>query len=188
MAAPKVGKGTLLIATPGLLDPNFRRTVVLVCEHGPQGSLGLVLNRPSPRPVREVLPEAVGPTGPAGLLHVGGPVGTQGLMVLHRLHRQVPGSQPILDGVHLGGEEAILRQVLGVPTDQEEGIRVFVGYAGWGARQLDGELAAGGWFTRAAEARFVFDTEPGAIWSEVLWSMGGRFRLLASMPPDPGLN
>ncbi len=188
MKLPKIKPGSFLIASPDLLDPNFRRTVVLMCEHGPKGSMGLVLNRPTKKPVREILPEAAGLEGAASALYLGGPVGTQGLMVLHRLQRRVRGEQKILPGVHLGGEQAFLKKILGKKPKPEEGIRVFLGYAGWGAKQLDRELKMGGWIVASPKADLIFDVEPQRLWSEVLWSLGGTFRILSCMPADPQLN
>src|SRR5207245_8863735 len=103
-AIPKVTRGTFLIATPHLRDPNFRQTVVLMCEHGSGGSLGLVINRRTDQHIMEVLPQATGLPEKVGLVYVGGPVQKDNLMVLHRTGRPVPDARQIFGGVCLGGD------------------------------------------------------------------------------------
>src|SRR5260370_34409997 len=97
-AIPKVTRGTFLVATPHLKDPNFRQTVVLICEHGSGGSLGLVINRRTEQHITEVLPQATGLHEKAGLVYVGGPGQKDSLLSLHNVGRGVPEWQAIFDG------------------------------------------------------------------------------------------
>src|SRR3989449_8468224 len=105
-AIPKVTRGTFLVATPQLRDPNFRQTVVLICEHGSGGSLGLVVNRRTDQHIMEVLPQATGLHDKAGFVYVGGPVQKDNLLVLHRMGREVPDARQIFDGGCLGDRKS----------------------------------------------------------------------------------
>jgi len=183
----KVGKGSFLIASPHLRDPNFRQTVVLICEHGPGGSLGLVVNRRTDQHIVDVLPQATGLHEKVGLVYSGGPVQKDNLLILHRVSEEVPESQPIFDGVCLGGDLVALETVssLGCSDDL---IRVYMGYSGWAAGQLQFELSTGSWIVLPADLKVVFARNPQQVWPTILRSLGGALALFATMPPDPSLN
>src|SRR5438552_17590501 len=151
---PKVTRGTFLIATPHLRDPNFRQTVVLICEHGSGGSLGLVINRRTDQHIMEVLPQATGLHVKAGFVYVGGPVQTDKLLILHRMGREVPDARQIFDGVCLGGDLAVLEEA---SAEGQEGdlIRVYMGYAGWAPGQLQFELSTGSCIVLPADVTLV---------------------------------
>src|SRR5207237_2549805 len=137
-----VTNGSFVVASPHLRDPNLRQTVVLMCEHGPGGSLGLVVNRRTEHHIMEVLPQTTGLHERAGLVYSGGPVQKDNLLILHKVGTSVPESQPIFDGVCLGGDLSALEEVSeeGEATDL---VRVYMGYAGWILRQLQFELYGG---------------------------------------------
>jgi putative transcriptional regulator len=183
----KVRKGSFLVASPQLRDPNFRQTVVLMCEHGPGGSLGLVVNRRTEQHILDVLPQATGLHERVGLVYSGGPVQTDSLLILHRVKGEVPESQPIFDGVCLGGDLVALEQVSaqGEPDDL---VRVYMGYSGWAPGQLQFELSTGSWIVLPADLRIVFARDPQHVWQTILRSLGGDLALYATMPPDPSLN
>src|SRR5438067_2648824 len=110
----EVSKGAFLVASPHLREPNFRQTVVLLCEHGPGGSLGLVLNRRTEHHVMEILPNTTGLHEKTGLVYSGGPVQKENLLILHRVTGKIPESKPIFDGVCLGGDlDELSRQAEG---------------------------------------------------------------------------
>jgi len=179
-------RGHLLLAGADLHDPNFRRTVILVGEHGAEGAMGVVLNRPSSIPVDEAVPPLSDLSGLAGsdeLVYVGGPVQPDAIVVLAEF------DEPERAGVLVFGSIGF------VPGDVESdslGVhhraRVFAGYAGWGPGQLEDELAESSWVIEPARPADVFTTEPGSLWSSILRRKGGRFALLARMPDDPRLN
>jgi putative transcriptional regulator len=183
----QVSKGSFLIASPHLRDPNFRQTVVLICDHGPGGSLGLVVNRRTEQHIMDVLPQTTGLHERAGLVYSGGPVQRDNLLILHRVGLTVPESQPIFDGVCLGGDLTALEEVSsrGQPDDL---VRVYMGYAGWAAGQLQFELSTGSWFVIPADLKLVFARDPQQMWRKIIGPMGGNFPLYATMPPDPSLN
>jgi putative transcriptional regulator len=176
-------KGHLLIAGPGLVDPNFRRTVVLVGEHGEEGAMGVVLNRPSETTVTEAVPELGALVDGFDVVHIGGPVQPSAIVVLADFVEPDRAGSLVLDSVGFLPAE-IEPEELG----ELKQARVFAGYAGWGPRQLDAELDEGSWIVEPALREDVFTTTPDELWSEVLRRKGGPFGVLALMPPDPSLN
>jgi putative transcriptional regulator len=176
-------KGHLLIAAPGLVDPNFRRTVVLVGEHGDEGAMGVVLNRPSSTTVTEAVPELEALVEGSDVVHVGGPVQPSAIVVLAEFAEPDRAGAVVVDSVGFLPAEV-------EPDDLGElrQARVFAGYAGWGPRQLDTELEEGSWIVEPALPEDVFTSVPDELWSLVLRRKGGPFSLLALMPPDPSLN
>ena len=176
-------KGQLLVAGPTLVDPNFRRTVVLVGEHSDEGALGVVLNRPSETTVEEAVPELGALVEGPVLVHFGGPVQPSAIVVLadfadpERAGAIVLGSVGFLPAEVDPDELGELRRA-----------RVFAGYAGWGPGQLDAELEEGSWIVEPALVNDVFTSDPEALWADVLRRKGGPFGVLAHMPYDPSLN
>jgi putative transcriptional regulator len=177
-------RGHLLVAAPDLLDPNFRRTVVLVGEHGEEGAMGIVLNRPSEVTVDEAIPALAEIVDGDGLVHVGGPVQPQAIVVLGEF------DEPERAGVLVFGAVGFLPGEI----DDADAVgdlaraRVFAGYAGWGPGQLETELEEAAWIVEPADPADVFTADPDALWSSVLRRKGGPFTLLATMPLDPSLN
>lgn len=176
-------RGHLLIAGPGLVDPNFWRTVVLVGEHSDDGALGVVLNRTSETSVDEAMPELAELVDGMGDIHVGGPVQPSAVVVLADFV-EPPDASSIVVGTVGFLQAEVDPDSLG-PLRRA---RVYVGYAGWGPGQLDEELDEGSWIVEPALADDVFTDEPDALWSAVLRRKGGPFRVLAAMPPDPNSN
>jgi putative transcriptional regulator len=184
--------GRLLVATPALDDPNFRRGVVLVVEHDPgEGTLGVVLNRPTEVPVDRVLPPwATLVTGPS-VVFQGGPVALDSALALAR----VPGAEDPLGWRALDGIPAVSRlglvdldappEVLAAEVTE---LRVFAGYAGWGAGQLRSEIEEGAWFVLPGEPLDVFIDDPEQLWRKVLRRQGGELAIVATFPDDPSLN
>jgi putative transcriptional regulator len=176
-------RGHLLIAGPGLVDPNFWRTVVLVGEHSEEGALGVVLNRSSETSVEEAVPELALLAEGMGAVHVGGPVQPSAVVVLADFAEPDDAESLVLDSVGFLSAE-VEPESLG----ELRRARVYVGYAGWGPGQLDGELEEGSWIVEPALPDDVFTADPEGLWSAVLRRKGGPFSVLASMPPDPSQN
>jgi putative transcriptional regulator len=174
-------RGKLLISSPALYDPNFRRTVILVAHHDEEGAMGLVLNRPAELPVAEAAPQLTSLVDEDDPLLVGGPVSPEALMVLAEFDDPDDAAARVLGDVGF------------VPADAEpetldmRRARVFAGYSGWGAGQLEAELEEGSWLVADAEPEDAFG-EPETLWAQVLRRMGGRYILLATMPSNPSLN
>jgi len=184
--------GRLLVATPLLGDPNFRRTVVLIVEHEvAEGTLGVVLNRPTKVPVGQVLePWTELVTGPS-VVFKGGPVAPNSALAL----ALVPGKDEPLGWRALDGAPALARLGL-VDLDAPprllasaiESLRVYAGYAGWGPGQLRSEIDEGAWYVLQAEPADVFFAEPERLWGSVLRRQGGDMAFVATYPDDPSLN
>ena len=176
-------KGHLLVAGPALVDPNFRRSVVLVGDHGDEGALGVILNRASDSTVDEAVPELAALVDGAAPVHVGGPVQPSAIVVLAEFAEPDRAEALVLEDIGFLPSE-IDPDVLG----ELRRTRVFAGYAGWGPGQLDDELREGSWIVEPAEPADVFTADPDELWSDVLRRKGGPFGVLALMPPDPSLN
>lgn len=184
--------GRLLVATPLLVDPHFRRTVVLIVEDEPgEGTLGLVLNRPTEVAVGDVLQAWTDfVTGPS-VVFEGGPVAPNSPLALAVVPR---GAEPVgwraLDG------SAVMSRVglvdLDAPPELLAGgitsLRVFAGYAGWGPGQLQAEIEEGAWYVLPGDPGDPFAAEPGGLWQAVLRRAGGTHALVATYPDDPTLN
>ena len=196
MSAEEALKGRLLVATPNLGDPNFARTVVLILEHGDEGALGVVLNRPSDLDLAEPLPQWARAAAHPPVIFIGGPVAPSAAVCLARLGVDggARGWQPLLGPT--GPLSGMPRPVgtLDLDSDPDEAIprleeiRVFAGYAGWGPGQLEGEIAAGGWFVVDADAADPLSPAPEELWSAVLRRQRGSLAFFASYPPDPAMN
>jgi putative transcriptional regulator len=180
-------KGRLLVASPTLTDPNFARTVVFVLEHSDDdGALGLVLNRPSLTAVAEVLPAWAPLAAEPAVAFVGGPVSPNAAICLGWVS---PGAEPDgwtaiegpLGAVDLSEDPATLAGAL-------ERVRVYAGYAGWGAAQLEAEIALGSWYVVDALPVDPFVADPSLLWRQVLRRQGGSLALVSTFPPDPALN
>lgn len=179
--------GRLVVATQGLVDPNFSHTVVLLLDHDADGAFGVVLNRPGAAPVTEALAPWAALTAEPPVLFTGGPVQQDGVLALGRLRVDEPGSaMPSAGQLRLAGVELV--ELTGDPAlgaARYRGIRLFAGYAGWGPGQLEAELADGGWFVVDTEPTDVLTADPGALWRIVLARQGGLFLTVAE---DPSLN
>jgi putative transcriptional regulator len=164
--AASLKPGVLLYAMPGLPDPNFARTVVLLLEHGSQGSLGVVLNRPSEQRLESILDLKSGAIGLDVPLWRGGPVQPQAVLALVRTVRPGPGARTILPEVHLTQDFDEVRAVLAL-RDGRLRAKVFSGYAGWDRGQLAAEVRGGSWVIDRADAATVFSPEPSRMWEKV---------------------
>jgi putative transcriptional regulator len=176
-------KGQLLVAGPGLVDPNFRRTVVLVGEHSEEGALGVVLNRASETTVGEAVPELSGLVDGLENVHVGGPVQRSALVVLADFVEPDRAGALVLDSIGFLPAEVDPDEI-----GELRRARIFAGYAGWGPGQLEEELEEGSWIVEPALPEDVFTGEPDDLWSDVLRRKGGPYEVLSLMPPDPTLN
>ena len=187
---PKAGR--LLVATPLLGDPNFRRTVILVVEHEvTEGTLGIVLNRPTKVPVGKVLEEWTELATDPSVVFKGGPVAPTSPLAL----ALVPGTEEPLGWRALDGAPALARLGLldlgapaGLLAPSIQSLRVYAGYAGWSPGQLEAEIDEGAWYVVGAEPGDVFAAEPERLWRDILRRQEGDLAFLATYPDDPGLN
>lgn len=177
--------GRLLVATPLIADPSFERAIVLLLAHGPDGAFGVVINRPSDLPVREVAPDWEPVVASPGVLFIGGPVARDSILGLGR----APGLDPD-DGDVVVGDCAPVDLHRG-PTDGPIGwqaARLFAGSAGWAPGQLEDELAEGAWWSVEAEAADVTCGDADDLWTRVLRRQPGEVAWFANHPADPSAN
>jgi len=184
--------GRLLVATPALADPNFDRAVVLLLDHDEEGSLGVVLNRPTPVGVGDVLETWAGLAGAPPVVFQGGPVSLDsalGLAVVPGEPRDGEDGEPLgwrrvygaIGLVDLEAPPELLAAELG-------SLRIFAGYAGWGPGQLEDELVEGAWYVVESEPGDVFSPDPEQLWRSVLRRQRSELAMVATYPDDPSLN
>lgn len=183
---PDPERGDFLISEPFLNDPNFERTVILVCEHSEEGTFGLVLNKLSDLTLNDVMDEEINFNG---YLNIGGPVEQNTLHFVHRLKDEIPGSIELNKELSWSGDFEQIKFMLNSGMLKEDDIQFFLGYSGWGNGQLREELDNQSWFIRKkATSQEVFDMESDILWKSILKQMGGKYRVFSNYPVDPRLN
>ena len=175
-------KGRLLIALPELRDPNFDRTIVLMVEHDTETIVGVVLNRPSETALSEAAPTFADLAGAPGVVFIGGPVATDGVLALGRTTGVGEDAVQLVTGevgvVDLECAADVLRA-------EVRDLRLFSGVASWAPGQLEGELAAGAWLVVDVGAVDILGPDPESLWVDVLRTQRGRIAGLADYPPEP---
>ncbi|MBT2508178.1 YqgE/AlgH family protein [Streptomyces sp. ISL-98] len=178
--------GRLLVASPALADPNFDRAVVLLIDHDEEGSLGVVLNRPTPVGVRDILLPWAALAGDPDVVFQGGPVSLDSALGVAVIPgdegplgwRRVYGAIGLVD---LEAPPELLAAALG-------SLRIFAGYSGWGPGQLENELREGAWYVVESEPGDVSSPEPESLWRAVLRRQRSKLAMIATYPDDPSLN
>ncbi len=179
-------RGDLLISEPFLPDPNFERTVVLICENNQDGCIGFILNKPSKLNLGDVFEEF---DNFEKKLLVGGPVQQDSIHFLHRGALNINDGTKIGEGIYWGGNFEQLKILMQDGRVNPNDVLYFLGYSGWAPGQLDDELKENSWIVSPdATADQVFDLDPELLWREVLKNMGGKFRMFSNYPTDPRLN
>ncbi|CAB4734077.1 unannotated protein [freshwater metagenome] len=178
-------RGRLLVAGPTLRDPNFFRTVVLMLEHDEDGALGLVLNRPTDYPIASALPPWAGAVSEPDVVFVGGPVAPETALALGRLRA---GATDVPGWLRLFGSVGVVDLEATPLLCDVRDMRIFAGYAGWSAGQVEGELAEDAWLVLDAATTDTTTTTPDELWSAVLRRQPGTLSFLASYPDEPSWN
>lgn len=184
--------GRLLVATPKLADPNFDRAVVLLLDHDAEGSLGVVLNRPTPVGVCDVLQPWAALAGLPQVVFQGGPVSLDSALGL----AVVPGGPRPGEAVELLGWRRVHGAIglvdLEAPPEllaaELGSLRIFAGYSGWGPGQLERELVDGAWYVVESEPGDVSAPDPERLWRSVLRRQRNELAMVATYPDDPSLN
>jgi putative transcriptional regulator len=177
-------RGQLLVAAPVLQDPNFLRTVILVAEHGDDGALGVVLNRPGDQCVADIVPDLDGVVDGEEHVFVGGPVQPSGVLVLAEFDDPDQAALPLEGDLGFVALESDIEALEGTTRRA----RAFAGHAGWGPGQLESELAEEAWFVAPFHPEDAFCEDPDELWARALARKGGAYTLVARMPLDPTLN
>ncbi len=179
--------GLLMIAAPNLLDPNFKRRVIFLCEHSAEGSFGLILNQPLPMQLGDV----VELKAPLGLpLYQGGPVQPNTLHFIHTRSDQAKaiGSREVAPEIFWGGDFDKTLRLLEKGVLNEKDVRFFAGYSGWSKSQLEEEMKQHSWYVTAAKRDFIFTLGEEAVWQSALRHLGAKYEILFHYPDDPTQN
>lgn len=178
---PDIRKGAFLVAAPDLQDPNFAQSVILLCDHGPEGAMGLIVNRPLPVPLSDILPDEFRLPRNPSTVHQGGPVQADHLLFLHGIGEPGLDAHPICASVYLGGDPEVLKRALAAAKAPLL-LRCYLGYAGWAGGQLEAEMAEGAWVLKPARAEDVFGRDTDSLWRRLLTGQAGS-RIDAWVPP-----
>lgn len=181
---PSVGK--LLISEPFLMDPNFKRSVVLITEHQDEGTVGFILNQRSALVLSDLIPELDKADFP---VYIGGPVGTDTVHFMHRCYDKLNGGEEIAKGVYWGGNFEALKILISNGFIQPDEIKFFIGYSGWGVEQLKDELKENTWIVSDTyHADVVFSNDEEDLWREVIINLGPKYAHVSNFPSNPNLN
>ena len=179
--AIQISKGKMLVAEPFMLDPHFKRSVILLCDHhNEDGTIGFVLNKTVDMKLNDIL--ASFPDFDTKV-HYGGPVATDTIHYVHRLGNEIPNSVKVMEGVWFGGDYEELKTLANMQLIEPNDIRFFIGYTGWSGGQLKNEIDTKSWFLTEGDPNFVFnDKYFGNMWSEVLQLEGGTKSVIGQIP------
>ena len=171
----KLGAGVFLVATHRIIDPRFSQSVILLTQYSPQGAMGVIINRPTEHRLSDLLPEIEALEGRSDRLFFGGPVGVNAIVVLLQSAEEVEleHTARVFGDVYFSGNPEAFAYIIG-REKEDEAIRGYAGYAGWGPGQLEGEIARGDWSILGADATTIFRKDPSAVWKEL------------SPEPEPG--
>lgn len=179
-------KGCLLISEPYLPDPNFKRTVILLCEHNDDGTFGFVLNRPSKVKLDEI---AEIDQSFRSRVYIGGPVQQDMLHFLHTASNYLDSGTEVFEGLYWGGDFDYLISLIDTHQVVSKDFRFFIGYSGWGPGQLELEIEENSWIvSKGLPGNKILRTPANKLWELILKHMGGRFEMYSKYPPDPRLN
>jgi putative transcriptional regulator len=183
-------RGHYLIAGKRLRDSNFYKTVVLMVEHGDEGAMGLVVNRPSTIKVAHALAEHFSLPESEEVVYLGGPVEPAALFILHSAEDLDQDESPVVPGVFVGSNARVFERVVQSAADGREDLRfrIFSGCAGWAPGQLESEIARGDWYVRAADAQSLYECDPFELWDEQVAKIGAMNRLFTGGPENPEWN
>lgn len=178
-------KGKVLISDPFINDEFFKRSIILLCENNEEGAFGFVLNNY----IQIGLPDLIEDLPDFKTrISIGGPVGSDNLYYLHTLGDRISGSIEVTSTISMGGDFSELLTALENHEIQEEEIRFFVGYSGWGVKQLNEELENNSWFVGEATDDELMNTAIDDLWKIILNRMGSNHSIIAKYPEDPNLN
>jgi putative transcriptional regulator len=178
--------GVILISEPFLPDPNFERSVVLICEHSEQGTLGFMLNKMAEITLGDVVEEMAEFNAK---IYVGGPVEQNTMHFLHRSGHRLDGSFALPEGISWGGDFDSLKFLVNTKQIDCEHVKFFLGYSGWAPKQLQREIKEKSWIVYKPESLMpIWDMDSEDLWRSILKQMGGKFKMLSNYPIDPRLN
>jgi putative transcriptional regulator len=178
-------KGSILISEPFLSDNYFKRSIVLITEHTPEGSVGFVLNKQVDLKVQDVIQDF--PDIDAGI-SIGGPVNTNTIHYIHTLGEIIPDSVKITKDIYWGGNFDVLKELVALGKIKKYDVRFFLGYAGWASKQLEDELSENAWLVSELSSEMIMKAESSNTWNQILGNMNNKYQVWANFPENPGLN
>jgi putative transcriptional regulator len=178
--------GHILISEPFMMDPNFKRSVIILTEYSEMGAVGLVLNHQGDYLLGDILPDVSYSEMP---VYVGGPVGNDTLHFLHKCPEKIPDGLEIADGVYWGGDFEVVKELISNYQLSQDEIKFFTGYSGWSGGQLENELKENAWIvTDKVSAGTIFGHNDQSLWRQVVIGLGNRYAHIANFPENPSLN
>ena len=178
--------GSLLLSEPFMLDPNFKRSVVLLAEHNQEGTIGYVMNQKSGYFLEDLIPDLSDAMFP---VYVGGPVGNDTLHFIHRCNDRMNSGTEIAKGIYWGGNFETMKLLINSHEVSEDEVRFFLGYSGWELGQLDRELTQNSWLvTNKFNAEFLFAEDEEDLWRNVIKGLGPRYAHIVNFPENPQWN
>jgi putative transcriptional regulator len=181
---PSAGK--LLISEPFLNDPNFKRSVVLLTEYENEGAIGFILNQSSNLLIKDLIPDLWLADFP---VFIGGPVEVDTVHFIHRCYDKIKSGVEIADGVFWGGDFETLKLLVNSNSITGEEVKFFLGYSGWGAKQLEGEIVENTWIVSDQyHPETIFSHNEEELWKEVIINLGPKYAHISNFPIDPNLN
>jgi putative transcriptional regulator len=178
--------GHLLISEPFMIDPNFKRAVIILTEYSADGAMGFILNHQGEYQLGDVLPDVSYAEMP---LYEGGPVAKNTLHFIHRCPEKIEGGIELANGVFWGGDFDQVKELISNYQLAENEIKFFAGYSGWTAQQLDDEIIADSWIVADTfKAEILFTSDEQNLWKEVVIGLGQRYAHIANFPENPTLN
>lgn len=178
-------KGKALISEPFLSDSYFKRSIVLLTEHSPEGAVGFVLNKKVNMSVSEVVKDF---PHIDSMVSIGGPVSTNTLHYIHVLGDIIPNSVEILPDIYWGGDFEAVKEMIQLGMIKPNQIRFFLGYSGWTANQLEGELERNSWVVTQIQPNKVMDMNNNTLWQDMLTNVGEKYQLWQNFPENPAFN
>jgi putative transcriptional regulator len=185
MAQTEIHSGNILLAEPFMLDPNFKRSAVLLCEHNEEGSIGFIMNKPLDMRIDELIEDF--PEFESEVLF-GGPVQTDTIHYIHNTGNLLEDSRLVTDGVYWGGNFEKLKFLIASELITPKDIRFFVGYSGWSDGQLLDEMGYGSWIVANMHPNYLFKTQSQKLWRQALQNKGDTYSVIAQMPDAQTLN
>lgn len=178
-------QGKVLVSEPFLGDQYFKRSVILLTEHGEKGTVGFLLNKPLNIDIKELLSDF---PGEEASICMGGPVGTNTIHYIHMLGDTVPDSVKVTGNIYWGGDYEVLKNMILSGKIDLSQVRFFVGYSGWDPGQLDREISENSWVVGEFEESLIMESKEPEAWKIFLERLGGKFRLWTNFPENPALN
>jgi putative transcriptional regulator len=178
-------KGRILIAEPFLQGPYFARSIILLTEHGSEGTVGFVINKSTDVYPDEVIDDLFNFSGE---LFIGGPVSSNTLHFIHTLGDKVPGSMRITPSISWGGDFEMIKKLINDGVADSNAVKFFAGYSGWSPGQLEHEIADNSWIVSTLDDSKIMRSDSSAVWKETLEHLGDIYKTWPNFPNNPAFN